>query len=120
VEALAQRGVVATNVIGHTDPEAFARVVQIATDGRLSCLWGCCGRGLGLRRALDSPGASAGMASQSSRLDTILESAQNPSSWASFRFQLLREVPSLHPQTMKREGETSQRSWLWSGVPASR
>ena len=36
VEALAQRGVVATNVIGHTDPEAFARVVQMATDGTLS------------------------------------------------------------------------------------
>jgi len=36
VEALAQRGVVATNVIGHTDPEAFARVVQMAADGALS------------------------------------------------------------------------------------
>ena len=36
VEALAQRGVVATNVIGHTDPEALARVVQMATDGTLT------------------------------------------------------------------------------------
>jgi NADPH2:quinone reductase len=35
-EALAQRGVVAANVIGHTDPEAFARVVQMAGDGMLS------------------------------------------------------------------------------------
>ena len=35
VEALAQRGVVATNVIGHTDPEAFARIVQMAADGTL-------------------------------------------------------------------------------------
>ena len=36
VEALAQRGVVATNVIGHADPETFARVVQMAEDGVLS------------------------------------------------------------------------------------
>ena len=36
VEALAQRGVVATNVIGHADPETFARVVQMAADGMLS------------------------------------------------------------------------------------
>jgi NADPH:quinone reductase-like Zn-dependent oxidoreductase len=36
VEALAQRGVVAANVIGHTDPEAFARLVQMAGDGSLS------------------------------------------------------------------------------------
>jgi len=36
VETLAQRGVVAANVIGHTDPEAFARVVQMAGDGSLS------------------------------------------------------------------------------------
>ena len=36
VEALAQRDVVATNVIGHTDPETFARLVQMAADGTLS------------------------------------------------------------------------------------
>jgi NADPH:quinone reductase-like Zn-dependent oxidoreductase len=36
VEALAQRGVVATNVVGHADPETFARVVQMAADGMLS------------------------------------------------------------------------------------
>ena len=36
VEALAQRGVVATNVVGHADPETFARVVQMAADGTLS------------------------------------------------------------------------------------
>jgi NADPH:quinone reductase-like Zn-dependent oxidoreductase len=36
VEALAKRGVVATNVIGHTDPETFARVVPMAADGTLS------------------------------------------------------------------------------------
>ena len=36
VEALAQRGVAATNVIGHTDPEAFARLVQMAEWGTLS------------------------------------------------------------------------------------
>jgi NADPH:quinone reductase-like Zn-dependent oxidoreductase len=36
VQALAQRGVVATNVVGHTDPDAFARVVGMAADGTLS------------------------------------------------------------------------------------
>ena len=36
VEALARRGVVASNVTGHTDPEAFRRVVQMAGDGTLS------------------------------------------------------------------------------------
>ena len=36
VESNAQRGVVATNVIGHADPETFARVVQMAADGMLS------------------------------------------------------------------------------------
>ena len=36
VEALVQRGVVATNVIGHADPETFARVVQMAVEGMLS------------------------------------------------------------------------------------
>jgi NADPH:quinone reductase-like Zn-dependent oxidoreductase len=36
VDMLAQRGVVASNVIGHADPEAFARIVQMAADGTLS------------------------------------------------------------------------------------
>jgi NADPH:quinone reductase len=36
VDALAQRGVFASNVIGHADPEAFGRVVQMAGDGTLS------------------------------------------------------------------------------------
>ena len=36
VEGLAQRGVTATNVIGHADPEAFAGVIGMAADGTLS------------------------------------------------------------------------------------
>ena len=36
VEALAQRGVAAANVIGHADPEAFGRIVRMAGDGTLS------------------------------------------------------------------------------------
>ena len=36
VERLAERGVVATNVIGHSDPEAFAHIVQMAAEGKLS------------------------------------------------------------------------------------
>jgi len=36
VDALAERGVVAANVIGHEDPDAFSRVVQMAADGTLS------------------------------------------------------------------------------------
>ena len=36
VDALAGRGVAAANVTGHTDPEAFGRVVQMAADGALS------------------------------------------------------------------------------------
>jgi threonine dehydrogenase-like Zn-dependent dehydrogenase len=36
VEALAQRGVAAGNVIGHADPEAFGRIVGMAGDGTLS------------------------------------------------------------------------------------
>jgi NADPH:quinone reductase-like Zn-dependent oxidoreductase len=36
VDALAQRGVDAVNVIGHTDPEAFGRIVRMAADGTLS------------------------------------------------------------------------------------
>jgi NADPH:quinone reductase-like Zn-dependent oxidoreductase len=36
VDALAQRGVVAANVTGHADPEAFGRLVQMAGDGTLS------------------------------------------------------------------------------------
>jgi len=35
-DALAQRGAVATNVVGHADPEAFAAVVGMAADGTLS------------------------------------------------------------------------------------
>src|SRR4030095_4954678 len=36
LDMLAARGVVASNVIGHSDPEAFARIVQMAADGTLS------------------------------------------------------------------------------------
>ena len=36
VDMLGQRGVVASNVIGHADPEAFARLVHMAADGTLS------------------------------------------------------------------------------------
>lgn len=36
VGALAQRGVTATNVVGHADPEAFGRIVRMAGDGTLS------------------------------------------------------------------------------------
>lgn len=36
VEALARRGVVATNVVGHSDPEAFSRVMRMAADATIS------------------------------------------------------------------------------------
>lgn len=36
VGALARRGVTATNVVGHADPEAFGRIVRMVGDGTLS------------------------------------------------------------------------------------